>query len=397
MKSRREFIKTSGLAALSVPLMANTKIISHDFDTKPLNLGIIGCGDRGGGIAHMLKDHPNIKVVACCDILPYRLDAAAEPSGSKKHKDYRALLDNRNVEAVLIASPFGLHDEMAVDAIKAEKHIYCEKTMAKGVSEIQSVIDAQNGSKKIFQTGHQYSSSELYQKVIQMIASGYVGKITAFDCQWNRNGDWRREVPDAKWERIINWRMYKEHSGGLVAELCSHQIDFICRILGENPKKIVGFGGIDYWKDGRETFDNIHMLYEFPSGVNASFTCTTSNAFEDYKVRILGDKATIILDYTRAEIYVEKKALDKEVGIIDAVSGATKMAWDKGEGAPITAQRKDATKHALEQFYYSIRQDEPVISNMISGANTAKCVQISLDSMYQGKIAYWDDYPELKF
>jgi len=148
--------------------------------------------------------------------------------------------------------------------------------MVRGVEEIQTVIDAHRETTQIFQVGHQYNSAELYQKVSQIVQSGYLGEITAFECQWNRNGDWRRPVPHPKWERAINWRMYKENSGGLVAELCSHQIDFICRTLGEAPEVITGFGGIDYWKDGRETFDNVHLLFKYPSGIDASFTCTTS-------------------------------------------------------------------------------------------------------------------------
>jgi len=397
IKTRRDFIKKSSLTALALPFVGSTSLWSNTTKKESLNLGVIGCGARGGGITKMLKDHPLINVMACCDILQFRLEATSQVSGAKAYKDYRALLDNPKVEAVLIASPFGLHDEMAIDAIKAGKHVYCEKTMAKGINEIQSVLDVNRGSNLVFQVGHQYSCTELYQKVLQIIKSGYIGDITAFDCQWNRNGNWRQDVPDPKLEKIINWRMYREHSGGLVAELCSHQIDFICRILEESPEKIVGFGGIDYWKDGRETFDNVHLIYEFPSGVNASFTCTTSNAFEDYKIRILGDKATIILDYTNAEIYLEKKTLDSEKTVVDGVSGATQMAWKKGEGAPIEVNRIDATRHALEQFYYSVKEEMPVISDIKTGSKTAKCVQMSLDSLYNDKIAYWKDYPKLIF
>jgi len=395
MYSRRKFIQNTALASAGLVITNPMRILATQ-DDRPLNIGVIGTGDRGTGIIHILKDNSKVKVVACCDVIPFRLKAAAKASGGKPYKDYRKLLENKNVEAVVIATPFGLHGTMALDALQAGKHVYCEKTMVRGVEEIQTVIDAHRETTQIFQVGHQYNSAELYQKVSQIVQSGYLGEITAFECQWNRNGDWRRPVPHPKWERAINWRMYKENSGGLVAELCSHQIDFICRTLGEAPEVITGFGGIDYWKDGRETFDNVHLLFKYPSGIDASFTCTTTNAFEGYQIKILGKKGTIIMNTEDATIYLENAQL-KEHGIVDGVSGATKMAWQKGKGVPIEASKEDITKQAIMQFYHSVRSNTPILADIKSGAITSKCVQMCLDVLHQEKVAYWKDYPELRF
>ncbi|MEM8894387.1 MAG: Gfo/Idh/MocA family oxidoreductase [Bacteroidota bacterium] len=392
--SRRAFIKSSSLGALSIPLISSGLIKSGS--KEKLGIGIIGCGDRGGGIAKSILGHDLFQIQAVCDIIPFRLSNIAKATGAQAYEDYRSLLDDSKVDAVLIAVPFGLHDEVALNTIQSQKHIYCEKTMVKGMDEIQTVLDSYRDSRLVFQTGHQYNSSELYQKVEQIVKSGYLGEVTAFECQWNRNGDWRREVPDPKWERMINWRMYREHSGGLVAELCSHQIDFINRVLGETPVKIMGTGGIDHWKDGRETYDNIHMLFEYPSGVDASFTCTTTNAFEGYQIKILGKKGTIIMGTRSAEIYLEDRS-NLEYGNVDGVSGATITQWQKGEGAPIEASRTDITVQALEQFYRSIFEDEEVYADIKSGALTSKCVQMSLDALQSGSVKHWKDYPLLKF
>ncbi|MEQ8240338.1 MAG: Gfo/Idh/MocA family oxidoreductase [Cyclobacteriaceae bacterium] len=394
MGSRRDFLRNSGLAAMSIPL------ISAGFtDFKPskkLRLGIIGCGNRGSGIANSIKEHAMFSVEAVCDVLPFRLTDLANKTGAKAYQNHLSLLENKKVDAVIIAVPFGLHDEVALDSMKANKHVYCEKTMVKGMNQIQSVLDIYRNSGLVFQTGHQYNSSELYQKVEQIIKSDYLGEITAFECQWNRNGDWRRAVPDPKWERMINWRMYREYSGGLVAELCSHQIDFINRVLESTPKMIVGTGGIDYWKDGRETYDNVHLLFEYENGVDASFTCTTTNSFEGYQIKILGKKATIVMGTTSAKIYTEDRS-NLEYGNVDGVSGATITQWEKGEGAPISAARTDITVQALEQFYRSIYEGEKVYADIESGAITSKCVQMSLDALHEKKIAMWNDYPTLRF
>ena len=394
-QDRRSFLKTGlllGGAALTAPYVNG---MSKWAD--PVRIGVIGTGDRGSGIMHLINEIEGLEVVAISDIIPFRLAAAQEivPS-AEAYEDYQALLDSKLVDAVIVATPFSTHDEIAIDALQAEKHVYCEKTMVKGISQIQSVIDEAARHDVVFQTGHQYHSSRLYNTVRNIVRTDYIGEITGYECQWNRNGDWRRPVPDPKWERMINWRMYKEYSGGLVAELMSHQIDFINWVSRSQPDKIVGFGGIDHWHDGRETFDNAHLMFTYPNGMDASFTCTTTNGFEDYQIKILGSEATIILDYTKGVIYKESPG-GMAKGIVDGVSGATVKAWENGEGAPIDAPSNDPTIDALTQFRDSISKGARVVSDIKTGATTAKCVQIALDSLHEGGVRYWKDYPELNF
>ena len=226
--------------------------------------------------------------------------------------------------------------------------------------------------------------------MVALIKNGDIGEISSFECQWNRNGNWRRPVPDPSLERAINWRMYREYSGGMAAELCSHQIDFIYWVLGENPKKIMGMGGIDFWKDGRETFDNIHLLYEYPSGVKAKFTCLTNNALGGYQIKVHGSKGTILLDYTKAWIYYEK-GFKKEIGNVDGVSGATVNTHLQGKGFPIEVSHLDPSKQALVDFRDAILENKQPISNVYTGANTAIAVQLSLDAMYNENIQYWKE------
>ena len=394
-KNRRQFIKSS--SAIATAAFFPFSILGSRPGDQ-VRVGVIGAGSRGQGLMRLMDSVDGLKVTAFSEIIPFRIEEARSlAKDASSYRDYRNLLDRKDIDAVVIATPFSMHAKMAVDALNAGKHVYCEKTMAKGISGIQKTIDSVKNSGKVFQTGHQYHSSPLYKKVVKMVNSDYLGEITSFECQWNRNGNWRRTVPDPKWEKMINWRMYREYSGGLTAELCSHQIDFINWVLDETPVKIAGFGGIDHWKDGRETYDNIHQIFEYPSGVDASFKCTTTNGFEDYKIRILGKKATVILDYSKADIYLENHYL-KDYGMVDGVSGATKTAWKRGEGAPIEAGgSEDPTIDALKQFHSSIVEDAPVLSDVKTGANTAKCVQMCLDAMYDEKIAYWQDYPELRF
>ena len=352
-----------------------------------VNIGVIGTGDRGGGLIPVIDSIPNLNLVGCCDILPFRLEnGLSRASGKiKGYSDYRKLLDNKDIDAILVATPFNTHSKIGIDALQAGKHVYGEKTTAKGYDGIKQLHKARKQSSKVFQTGHQYHSSRLYAHVVDLIKDGKLGKITAFECQWNRHGNWRRPVPDPELERLINWRMYREYSGGLVAELCSHQIDFVNWVLDAVPQSVMGSGGVNYWKDGRETFDNIHLIYDYPNGVRAKFTCLTSNALNDYQIKVLGDKGTIILDYEKAWFYPEGYQEDKLKGDVDGVSGAT-MQWEKGKGIPINVNHTHSSKQALMDFADCIIDNKIPKSNFDTGAKTAIAVQMGLDAMYNREI-----------
>ena len=390
---RRSFIKTATLATVGIAsssyLYGNR--LSSIKTNETINIGVIGTGVRGSGLMSIINSIDKVNVIAGCDILPFRLDKglAKANSNPKGYSDYRKLLDNKDVDAVIVATPFNTHSKIAMDALDAGKHVFCEKTLAKGYGEISDLVNKANQSKNIFQTGHQYHSSRLYTHVIDLIHQGKVGNITAFECQWNRHGNWRRPVPDPKFEKAINWRMYREFSGGLTAELASHQIDFVNWVLNETPNQVMGVGGVDYWKDGRETYDNVHLVYSYPNGVKANFTYLTSNAKDGYQIKVIGDKGTIIIDMKNAWYYPEGKNKNKVLGEIDGVSGAT-VQWDKEKGYKINVEHLNPSKQALLDFKEAILNNKQPKSDIITGAKTAICVQMGLDAMYNNDIVKWN-------
>jgi predicted dehydrogenase len=222
-----------------------------------------------------------------------------------------------------------------------------------------------------------------------MIADGKVGKIASIEAQWNRNGNWRRSVPEPSLERQINWRMYREYSYGLLAELSSHQIDFANWILQSTPQKAMGMGGIDYWKDGRETYDNTKVIYEFPEGVKATYTCLTSNAKDDYKIMVMGDKGTLTIFNQSAWFYPEG-SYKAEYGEVDGVSGAT-TNWSQGKGTPLDIKHIDPTKQALMDFGDAIINNKTPLSNVTTGAKAAYAVEMGIKAMDMEKMVLWDN------
>jgi predicted dehydrogenase len=392
MATRRSFIKKSAVA-FSAPLIAPKSDLFSIFRSSPLNqlnIGIIGTGDRGQGLIKLISKIDGMRLIAICDNLQFRLDQAAKIAPKAiKYSNYKELLSNKNLDAVIISTPLNTHASIASDAVDASLHIYCEKTMVKGdISTMNLVKKVKKDHNKIFQTGHQYHSSRLYSHIVELVQSGEIGQIIAIQAQWNRNGNWRRQVQDPKFERQINWRMYREYSYGLTAELSSHQIDFSNWLLKSSPKKVVGFGGIDYWKDGRETYDNIHLTYSYPSGVKASFTCLTSNGKDDYQIKVMGDKASIIIGYKDAWIYPEGK-YNKVIKDVDGVSGAT-SSWIEGKGNPIKFDHKEPTYQALEDFRYAIINDSTPMSNLKSGADVSLAVDMGIRAMDTEQVVSWD-------
>ncbi|MEP3389582.1 MAG: Gfo/Idh/MocA family oxidoreductase [Reichenbachiella sp.] len=390
---RRDFVIKGSLATagLATSTYAAANILGASNANDTVNIGVIGTGSRGSGLIPNINSIDKFNVIGCADILPFRLEkgmSKVEGSKAKGYNDYRKLLDDKNIDAVLIATPLSTHADIAMDAIDAGKHVYCEKTMAKGYDGIKNLVAKVNSSDKLFQTGHQYHSSRLYTHVVDLIKNGKVGKIQAFECQWNRNGNWRRHVPSPELERQINWRMYREYSGGLLAELSSHQLDFANWVLNATPNRVAGFGSVDYWKDGRETFDNVHLIYDYPDGVKAKYTCLTANSKDDYQIKVMGDKGTIILSYAKAWFYPEGK-LNKKMGDLDGVSGAT-VSWEEGKGIPIKVEHIEPSKQALIDFRDSIVNSKAPVSNLATGAKAAVCVQMGLDAMINQQIVEWD-------
>ncbi len=392
MASRRAFIKKSAVMA-SVPLLLPKKevfSILNSSSADRLNVGVIGTGDRGQGLMRIINKIEGMELIAFCDSLSFRLEQATKIAPkAKKYSKHTDLLGHKNLDAVIICTPLSTHAVIASDAVDADVHIYCEKTMVKGdTATLKLVQKVEQEHNKIFQTGHQYHSSRLYGHIVEMIQGGGIGKISSIEAQWNRNGNWRRPVPDPQFERQINWRMYREYSYGLTAELSSHQIDFTNWLLKENPEKVAGFGGIDYWKDGRETYDNTHLIYTYPSGVKASFTCLTSNAKDDYLIKVHGDKGTVIIDYQKAWKYPEGK-YNKIMGDVDGVSGAT-ASWTEGRGNPIDYNHKDPSRQALEDFKSAIINNTTPMSNIKSGAAVSFAVDMGIRAMDTEQVVAWD-------
>jgi len=363
--------------------------------TDTIRLGIIGMGSRGQGIANTVKKLPGLSITACCDSLPEHLSKSLSVlnKGIKGYADYQLLIKDPNVDAVVIALPQHLHYQAAVAALNANKHVYLEKTMTHDIKEALSLSSIVNKKPKlIFQVGHQYRYFQLYHRINEMIKKGWLGDVLQFECQYHRNANWRKPVSDPKLERHINWRMYREYSGGLMTELCSHQIDIVNWLTNSHPVRVTAIGGIDYWKDGRETYDNIRAIFEYPNGVKANVSSILSNAYKGFSIRILGTKGTIEVQQNKAYFYAEDQK--KELSTVDGVTGATANSW--GQGKPVLVEfenpdnfNRNPTAYAFLDFADCIRTGKKPFADVETGKINAIAVHLANQSADTGKFVSW--------
>ncbi|MDF2189360.1 Gfo/Idh/MocA family oxidoreductase [Paraflavitalea sp. CAU 1676] len=393
--SRRKFLQQAG--ALTGGLLLHNQLLQA-FATpyaEKLNVAVIGCGDRGTGIMSVMRELPELfNIVGICDILDFRIDYARKVAGAsapKEYKDYRKLLEDKTIQAVVIATPLNMHYPIASDALNAGKHVFLEKTMTYNIPQaIKLVQQVKQHPGQVLQVGHQYRYVPLYFKVKEMIEKGYLGKITHIDCRWDRNWNWRRPVPAGYNDKEVNWRMYKAYSGGLVAELLSHQIDFINWAFNTHPDQIIGTGGIDFYKDGRETYDNVSVVLRYnKENMIGNFGATCGNAREGYIFKLKGTKGTVALLVNEGIFYPEAAAR-KELETVDGVSSATKIEWNKDGGIPILKEpMKDGTWYALQDFHKCIVEKQKPVSNVITGATTAVCVHLANEAAYSHATQNW--------
>lgn len=325
--------------------------------TDTLNIALIGCGAQGRVLINASLKLPDFRYVAVCDIWGYNRTYAERLLKKFGHdpvpfEDYREMLATvPNIDAVLIATPDFMHAEHTIAALRAGKHVYCEKLMSNTVEGARSMVQTARETGKLLQIGHQRRSNPRYIHARERIVreAKMLGRITNISGQWHRavSDDLgypaRQELPDAKLEQygyanmheFRNWRWFKKYAGGPISDLGAHQIDVYNWMLGANPRSVIASGGVDYYKN-HEWYDNAIGIYEFPTAaglVRATYqVLTTTSAGGGYFEYFMGDEGALKMSENPnfTKIYREARAPDwqpyVEKGLI--------RSPESGEGAP---------------------------------------------------------------
>jgi predicted dehydrogenase len=397
-QGRRNFLKvlagTPALAALGV-----SAALRGPVPGGPLRVGFIGVGSQGRSLLGNV-DPAYADVRALCDINPNSLKLADDVmtrNGRAKvthYADWREMLQKEDVEAVIMAPPLWAHADIATGCLDAGKHVLCEKMMAYDVASCERMRDAARRNNKVLEIAYQRLSSPMYQASYDGIfKTGVLGDIFHIRLAWHRNGTWRRKgdppaadynpsawgYPD--WDHLLNWRLYWKYSQGLMAELCSHQINAANWFLGSAPEAVVASGGLYRFPEGnRETYDHVYATFEYPGGRTVTFSSIESNAFDDYYEMYMGTKGTLILAREQdAMLFEEGSAANRSTtlevaprGSGPAAQSSETMSGNTRQGAaavaspaaaPVTSQvsvRVQGSRIMIQRFCAAVRVGTPL-------------------------------------
>jgi len=367
--SRRAFLKQMSIGALAAGALPGLARTAGAAASDRIRLGVIGVGSRGQWMMRYFLRQPGVEVVGLCDVYDLRFKEGREITGQETpaYRDYREMLDKQEMDAVMVASPLRYHGEHMVASLQRDLHVYGEKTMCYSFDDCQQLMKAAKASKGIFQAGHQYRYAPWFRDAIQRVQEGEIGEVTHVFGYWHRNNNWRRPCPDPSLERLINWRMYLETSRGLVAELGSHHIDITNWVFGARALSAIGSGGISTYPDGRETYDNVQVIFRYPGQRTLSFSSLLGNQRVGYQVWIVGTGGNLQLTLQDGSFYYEawqpNSAVPERMKHKAHDTGATlATAGDmpyRGAGKPVPKPEGDAGNQdflAVESFCESVRQ-----------------------------------------
>jgi len=378
--NRRDFLKGGSVATVmammgGVELFAQTNAAPASETKAPtikIKVAVIGLGAWGREIVNTLGRMPqaelpiDAEIAAICDTYkPFlRRGASAAPAATQT-EDYKTILDNKDIKAVVIATPTPAHKEVALAALKAGKHVYCEAPLAGSIEDAREIALAAKAAKHLaFQAGLQMRSDKQRLFLLPFVRTGALGKTVLTRAQWHKKTSWRATSPNPEQEKALNWRLNKATSLGLIGEIGSHPIDQAGWFMNALPTAVTGFGSINFWKDDRDVPDTVQAVIEFPGDVRMIYDATLANSFDGEYEMLYGSDAAIMMRESKAwmfkevdspllgwEVYAAKLKVFNETGIA-LVAGASKPppVDEKGQPKQVDPLTTTPLFYALSNF-----------------------------------------------
>lgn len=317
---RRDFFR--GLTAVSAASYA--RILGAN---DRVQLGLIGAGDRGRHDMGQFQEAGGVDVAAVCDVYAEQIDKARQKApNAKNFSDHRKLLEVKELDAVLIATPDHWHARTTIDALNAGKDVYVEKPLTLTIEEGPAIVKAARVNNRICQVGMQQRSGQHYiQAKREYFDTRKLGKITLARTWWHGNSyhlrrapaslqtrpsnlDWAHFLGPVKWrdydpQQYFNWRAYLDFGGGQVTDLFTHWIDVVHMFMdgSDIPNSAVAAGGVYHYKDGRTAPDTIHVLLEYPAEFTATFEATLAPGVTGAAIEMCGTEGRLYIDRGRYE------------------------------------------------------------------------------------------------
>jgi predicted dehydrogenase len=440
MLNRRNFLKTAGIAsagslathklfALGNPYAEGMRAYAAN---DHIQLALIGAGIQGQGDTRSAIQVPGVKLVAVADCYQGRLDHSKEMWGDELFttKHYEEILSRKDVDAVLIATPDHWHKQVAIDAMKAGKDVYCEKPMIHLYEDGPEIIATAHETKRIIQVGSQRVSSAVYIKAKELLAAGAIGQLNMVTARWDRNSamgawdysvpldaneqtcDWPRflgTAPKIAWnpEHFFQWRKWKAYGSGVAGDLFVHLFSGTHFITGAHgPTRAVATGAIRFWKDGRNVPDVMLGIFDYPEGFNLSLRVNFVNGGEDNEgLLFTGSEGTMEIEGN--SVTVNRSPREKGPGLtVGTFTDAMQKQMEDGykkkyprEHPNGTGLSKDTYTTApgysdsydhFHNFFSSVRSRKPVVEDAVFGFRAAGAALLGNLSIERDSVVHWD-------
>lgn len=405
-----------------------------------VNVAIIGMGIMGFNNAFWTLQVPGVKLVAVCDLYTGRLDHAKEMYGKDLFvtKNYKEILDRKDIDAVIIATSDHWHDRISIEAMNKGKHVYCEKPMVHKLEEGADVIATQKKTGKVFQVGSQRVSSIITEKTREIFESKVIGDLILVETWMDRhsaNGAWQYSIPtDAQagtvdWEnfigdapkrpydpvRFFRWRNYQDYGTGVAGDLFVHLFSALHAVTSsKGPNRVLATGGLRYWKDGRDVPDVILGIYDYPQAVkHAAFNLQMRVNFVDGSesgegLRLIGTDGVIEMGWGSVKVIRHKIKNEPGYGGWDSYetfSDAQRKEYEKWykakypKAAPVLSESDLEFKAPREysanldhhaNFYKGIREKAVIVEDALFGMRAAGPALATNKSLFDKTIINWD-------
>ncbi len=330
--ARRDFLRGATRSAAAFTAVSYGRVLGAN---DRIHLGVIGPGERGRHVMGLFQKDPLVQVTALCDIYALQIDKALQQApGAAAYTDYRKLLEHKELDIILNATPDHWHAQTTIEALNAGKDVYVEKPLTLRIEEGPEIVKAARVNERVCQVGMQQRSGPHYIEAKQKyIDTGMLGKVTLARTWWHGNTyhlrrapdflqkqpsnlDWARFLGPLKWrdydpQQYWNWRAYLDYGGGQVTDLFTHWIDVVHMFLGQEiPIAAVAAGGVYHYKDGRTAPDTINVLLEYPGEFTATFEATLAPGIKGAAVEICGTEGRLWISRSRYEFQAAEKGAE---------------------------------------------------------------------------------------
>lgn len=423
-------IVTAGEAQRPIEKLIRSQTAFGPGDT--VRIALIGAGGMGTADTNTCRTVPGVKLVAVCDLYDGRLEEAKKRWGSDIYttRDYREILERKDIDAVIIGTPDFWHKNISVAAMNKGKHVYCEKPMVHDISEAPAVIEAQNKNQVVFQVGSQGMSSLGNEKAKQLLKEGAIGKLNyaeAFYARMSPEGAWQYPVPEdasavtVDWDkylsiatkrpfdalRFFRWRNYRDYGTGVSGDLFVHvfsSLHFITNSYG--PEKIMATGGLRYWKDGREVPDIMLGTFDYPeTEAHPAFNLSLRVNFVDGTggtnyLRMVGSEGSMTVEWDKVTLYRNRNITDETDPLLKTKNSSAaqkEYVYQRKTMVPpdtMIYTAEEGYKGAHFDHHYNwinaIRTKGKVVEDALFGYRAAAPALLCNESYFANKIIQWD-------